>query len=575
MPLPQSSVEWPPEPFHRPYEAFERYDAWYSGDVEALGYLYAVNRLQKRTSVWGQVRRFFWGTPTPMTTTQRPVKMHVPVASEICRMAAQSVLSDMPGVRFYDGDHDTDDGQLDEATGKAATERLATLLDDGAHSALLEAAEYRSALGSVFLRVSWDKSINPDGPFITWAAPDSAVPDFRWGRLAAVTFWRELAPLEAKSGLYRLLERHEPGTIEYGLYQAGVKGQLGIRVPLTEHPDTAPLAALVDTQSVIRTGSDLLTAVYVSNGANQTWRKFPVICNLGRSDLASIEDILDSIDEVYTSWMRDIRLGKARIMVPKGLIQPGPAGQGAVFDNDQEIFTELGEQMGSLNPLAHGKGAVDSFIEEYQPNIRWKEHAQTIVHLLSKAYQGAGLSPQSFGDAGEVAVTATEVNSRSKLTSLSRNAALMRWRPALRHLYAALMDVDEFVFDGPGRKGALPDVEFSDADALDPKIVADTVLALVNAEAISLQTRIEQLHPDWDSAQVAAEGDRIREDYSMLPENKANLLWAAMADNGSATGGVDANSYGDKGVNVAADPTVAGPKPITRAPDQGPGTPGR
>jgi A118 family predicted phage portal protein len=542
---------WPPANLGNVLAGVERFDAWLTGDVDALSWLYATNRLQTSTSIWGQVRRFFWGTPTAQTTTQRPNKMHVPVAADIARMGAQVVFATMPDAHFGDMDGDADDTDLTTATGKAATERLTELLDDHAHSALLEAGELRCAHGGSYLKVAWDKDVVEDGPYLVAVATDCAVPTFRSGRLVSVIFWSDLAKLEGDGGSFKLLELHEKGRIQYGLYRGSSAKELGMPVPLTDHPDAAYLAELVDGDAGVPTGSDLITAVYIPwSKPNGRLRKDPAARDMGKSAFDGVEDLFDQIDEVYTSWMRDIRLGKARIVVPKGLLDVGAAGQGAIFDADREIFTELGEQVGSLNTSNSGKGSVDSFIKEFQPNIRYKEHMETLVHLLARTYQACGFSPQSFGEAGETEITATEVNARAGLTALTRQASVMYCRPELSHIFAALLDVDKFAFAGPGRGAALPDVEWSDSDKVDPKIIADTILALVNAEAISLYQRVKDQHTDWDDEQINAEADRIREDYSMLPENKANFLWAATAATGSATGGVDANSYGVKGVNV-------------------------
>jgi A118 family predicted phage portal protein len=576
MPLPDSDLQWPPEKFAHAFDAMARHDAWYSNDVEALGYLYSVTNLQQSTSLWGQVRRWFWGTPTPQLTTQRPNKMHVPVASSIAAMAANVVFSQMPDVRFGDNDdHDEDDEGLTAESKKAATKRIGEILDDRAHAMLLEAGELRFAHGGSFVKVAWDEEVSEDGPYLLTVAADAAVPTFRGRRLLSVIFWSELAPIEGDKFSYKLLEQHEKGRIEFGLYQGSSAKQLGVRVPLTEHPDTAYLADLVDADSAIVTGSKLLTAAYLPWARpNGRLRKDTGARDLGKSGLDGVEDLLDQIDEAYTSWMRDIRLGKARIIIPKGLIEAGPAGQGGIFDADREVFTETGEMVGSMNPQANGgKGAVESFIQMFQPNIRWQEHLQTVTHLLSRVYQAAGFSPQSFGDAGEVAVTATEVTARENLTTLTRQASIMYCRPELRDLFAALMDVDQRVFNGPGRGEALPDVEWPDTDTIDPKVIADTILSLVNAEAISLYERVAMQHQDWDAEQINTEVTRIREDYSMMPENKPGFLWAAAAGNGSDTGGVDANSYGVKGANTESmlppgqtDPQQTGTAPAAPKP---------
>jgi len=118
MTLPADGEYWPPTRWSTSLAALARYDAWYTDDLEALQYLYATTNLQQATSVWSQVRRFFWGSPTPQTTTERPVKMHVPVAATIARLGAQVLFSELPGVQFGDGDHDQDDQGLTGPQGK-------------------------------------------------------------------------------------------------------------------------------------------------------------------------------------------------------------------------------------------------------------------------------------------------------------------------------------------------------------------------------------------------------------------------------------------------------------------------
>lgn len=551
MTLPADGEYWPPTRWSTSLAALARYDAWYTDDLEALQYLYATTNLQQATSVWSQVRRFFWGSPTPQTTTERPVKMHVPVAATIARLGAQVLFSELPGVQFGDGDHDQDDQGLTGPQGKTVEERLVELLDDDAHAALIEADEYRNAHGGVFVKVAWNRDV-ADGPFLDVIATDAAVPTFTNGRLRSVIFWTQLASIDGDKNTYRLLEEHTVGRIEFALYQSRSSKTIGMRVPLTGHPDTEYLAAMLDDDSGITTGSTLLTAVYVPRSRpNGRLRRDPVARDLGRSAYDGVEDLFDRIDEAYTSWIRDIRLGRARIVVPKGFLTiPGP-GKGAVFDSDQEIFTPVGEQVGSLN-VGTGTGSVESFITMFQPNIRFKEHLETVTHLIAKAYQACGYSPQTFGDAGEVAVTATEVTARQSLTSLTRATGVMYWKPQLKKLYAALLDVDRHVFAGPGRGEALPNIEWSDSETIAPEVQARTLQALVLAEAVSLYTRVGMLHEDWDADQIDAEVDRIRNDLSMLPDPTMAHLWAAQADNGSITGGADFKSA----TGVVVDPTT-------------------
>lgn len=546
MPLPQNGAMWPPQQLRRAYETFEELDAWYTGDQDALGWLYSAASPKLKTSMWGQAKRRFWGTPNPLGTSQRPVKMHVGAASEVSRMSSQILFGQMPAVHFGDMDGDDDDKGLTAAQGEEATARLNEILDDAAHATILEGGEYASAHGGTYLRVVWDKDVVADKPFLGTVASDAAVPTFRHDRLVDVTFWSQLAPISGSNGVYKLLELHSRGRIEWGLYQSSSINTLGTLVPLTEHPDTTYLADVVDQNAGVDTGSNLLTAVYVPNlKPNGAWRKDPGASSLGRSDFADAIDLFDDLDETYTSLQRDFRLGKARAVVPKGFMKVGAPGQSATFNADQEFFVEAGEQVGSLNINAPSGTSAGSTITFMQPSIRTKDHLDKIIHITARIYQACGFSPQSFGDAGETAITATEVNAREKLTMLTRQAKLLYWRPALSALFAALMDVDEFIFAGPGRGKALPAIEFADAAAQDPKILADTLQALNTSEATSIRTRVAMLHEDWSGDQINAEVDQIKIDYSMLPDPTMKNLWAATAGNGSITGGVAPPSPND------------------------------
>ncbi len=547
MVMPTNNQVWPPISQNQIQDAYQRMDAWYSGDEEALSWLYSTNRLQSHTSLWGQVKRMFWGTPIPQQQSQRPVKIHVPLPAEIARMSAAQLFAEMPTTHLGDMDGDSDDKGLTSAKqGKVLSQSLSDILDDNAHAELLQAAELAAVFGGVYLKVEWDTTVD-DKPFITSVPPDNAIPTFGLGgHLQSVIYWTQLPPIDGVNLEYKLLEEQTPGRIEYALFEARDTHSLGVRVPLTTHPMTANIH--VDPQSGITTGSQLLTSVYIPNlRPNRTMRNVPAAYHLGRSDYAGAESLFDSIDEAYTSWMRDIRLGKARVFVNRDLLTIGKPGEGSVMNMDQEIFTPLNQAPGST--LNQSK-----MFETFQPAIRWQEHENTCQDLVERAYAACGYSAATFGSAGDVAMTATEAQAREKLTMLTRSSKMLYWRPQLRRLYAALMDVNQYVFNGPDRGQALPDVEFPDGASDAPSIVASTLNLLNQAESASIKTRVGMLHPDWDDEQVKDEVAQITQDYSMLPDPKESNLWAAVAANGSNTGGVAANSYG---IMASNNPTTA------------------
>ncbi len=558
MPLPSADTSWPPHTIDTPYRAHAIDDAWFTGNVAALETIYANPANQGGSQWFGGMRRWFHGTPNAMNQTQPPVKLHLSVPAEVSRMSAALLFGEMFSAKFeapaktQPAAKIPDAGQTDPPpTVKAdpyagLNARLEDLLDDSAHARFLEGGEYASAHGGSYLKVAWNRTLHPTGPFLVVAPSDTVVPEFQFGILTAATVWARLYPIAGQN--YLLLERHEPGLILYGLYESDEKQLLGHPVDLGAHPDAVALADIVDENDSIPTGSDLLTIQYLPNvKPNKAWRRDPLARNLGRSDYDGAYDVFDACDETFTSYMRDFRLGKARLTVPKGALTAGKSGQGATFNADQEVYVELGEDIGSLNPEGGQGTASPAAMQLFQPNIREQEHRDAIQQLKEWAYEACGYSSQTFGAAGDVAVTATEVTAREKMTILSRAAKILAARPPLMLLLAALIDVDRFVFGGIARPfGLLPTLEFPDAASDSPKVVADMLQSLNLSQSASIQTRVKMLHPDWDDAQIAAEVQRIRDDDSMLPDPSEKNLWAAVSESGSSTGGVQASSSGIK-----------------------------
>jgi hypothetical protein len=363
----------------------------------------------------------------------------------------------------------------------------------------------------VYLRPVYDKTI-ADRPWLDAVHADRAVPEFVWGRLAAVTFWRIVH--EEDGQVWRHLERHETGRILHGLYQ-GTKGKLGRPVPLEDHPATAGLASVVNDESYVETGYDGLDVAHVPNQLSRRWRANAALKDFGRSDLDGIETLMDQLDETYSSWMRDIRLGKGRIVVPDSYLQSNGPGRGASWNPDQEAFA-------GINALTRGDGMA---LTVAQFAIRVNEHRDTAEDLVNQILRSAGYSGQTFGLGGDVAVTATEVISKERRSMTTRGRKILRWRPALAHAVEALLAVDLAVFGG-GITPQRPNVEFEDSVQEDPLALANTVDVLRRAQAASTDTLVRMAHPEWDDTLVQEEVDRIQREQGMAVEDpmQAGLL---------------------------------------------------
>lgn len=506
MPLPSKGTAWPP--IHPAIRAdMEDWRAWLSANPDRLSYRYR-NRgtrtynsgqpgaLQNRPSqyrggVVGAMARWFWGEPTPLG--EKRAALHMPLARDIARTSSDLLYSEPPALKV-----------------KSTTtqERLEELMDAGFKRTLIASGETGAALGGAYLRIVWDADVR-DRPWISRVDADGAAPEFAHGDiLKAVTFWTVIGADGQR--IVRHLERHEPGLILHGVYE-GTEDNLGKPLDLGAFPQTQGF----QPERLLPAIGKRLAVSYIPNSmVAPDWLDVPGAAGLGTSDYQGSETFLSAIDETYTSWMRDIRLAKSRIIVPAGyLVSHGP-GQGATFE-DRDVYAPMNVPPNSDQPITLNQFA-----------IRHEEHRATIEELTSKVIRNAGYSGGTFGDdSSGPAVTATEIKARTarSMTTRLRKAELAAVGVAdIVEVYLMLLGSGMF----PGYTGVeveRPDVEFQDSVQDDIKTLAETAALLTQAEAASTEAKVALLHPDWDAKVQQEEVDRILKESGRLVEDPLTL----------------------------------------------------
>lgn len=499
MPLPEDKAPWPPLGHKKIFERLERSSAWYTGDPEELSRIYGgssvpvVNRpSQFRGGLVGAVSRMFWGQPIPINEPR--TKLHIPLAGDIATTSTDLLFSEAPALAADD---------------TATQDWLTEVIDDGLHTTLLEAGDVASGLGGVFLRLVWDRELSPR-PWLDAVHADSAIAEFRWGRLVAVTFW---TVIHADDDVYvRHLERREPGVILHGVY-VGDRDSLGKRVDPSAFPETAQYSG---DNAVVATVPGL-SAWYVPNmRPARQWRNLPAATGLGAADCAGVEPELDALDETWSSWMRDIRLGKGRVFVPESMLESSGPGRGAAWDPDREIYSTLA--------MLPSKDRSQLTLNQF--DIRVDEHERTADRLTQQIVRSAGYSAQSFGLTGDVAVTATEVNARERKSFVTRNKKIRYWLPALRGGTEMLLVMAKAM--GEKVTPQTPQVIFADSVSEAPEVTARTVQLLDAARSASIETRVRMVNPEWEDDEVTAEVKRIKDE---------NNIGKPVPDPGTFTGG--------------------------------------
>jgi hypothetical protein len=512
VPLPDGgNTPWPPKQTLAIDDDLRAWNAWYTGSPDKLAEVYGselgvygsnhrVRRffadVERQRGALGFLKRMFWSATTPEGELR--TKLHVPIASDISAVSADLLFAEPPSLTVVGGS---------DATQK----RLDFYVTDGMWTSAREGGERASAGGGAYGRIVWDDALRPR-PWITWSTQESVVPEWRWDQLSAATFWRVL-PTGGGKDVVRHLERHEPGAILHGVY-VGDGERLGRRVDLGGFPETSDIT--VDDGDAVVTGTKRLTCAYVPNmRPNRVWDDEPWATNLGRSDYQGVEGLMDVLDETWSSWMRDIRLAKARLIVPQHMLVTLGKGQGAKFDLDQEIFV----------PMDLGPQPERQFPELVQPEIRMADHRDTAAEILEQVVRNAGYSMQTLSGTGQVAQTATEVMSRERRSMLTRRRKINYMSPQLVHLIGTMLEIDVAQFGPDQVMVAEPRLEWPKAVFVDPMDTATTVQMLRDARVVSIETAVRMLHPDWSDKQIGEEIQRLERE-----EGIANRVPQAAGD---------------------------------------------
>lgn len=494
MPLPNDpKAPFPGAAWQRTFDRYAEHAAWYSGDPMRLAEVYG-SRLDGSTAASffmnynsspnGYSR--FWGR---QVRAERRTMLHMPIAGDISATSSSMLFAEHPQVRIPSAFGDSADMDSIEAQN-----RLIRILNaDSVYSKLLQASETCSAMGGVVIKINWDRDL-ADHPILSVAQVDNALPEFTHGRLTACTFFRVLH--DDGSTQLRLVEHHERGAILNALYR-GTHDQWGIQIPLDSLPETKDIAPVIETGI-----SDLLCRYIPNMRPNRQDRG----SELGQSDYSGAEGMMDSLDECWTSLIRDIRLGQGRIIAPESFLDVSKdASTGETFtsfDLDREAYV-------GLNSVADSGGSLRDQITLTQFEIRTEQHLKAANEIVQSIVTNAGYAPQTFGlqiegraDSG----TALNVRERKSLLTTSKKAEY--WRPAVEDLLDLMLRVDALHL-GSGVVPMRPVVEIQEGLQSDTAQLAKTIELLARAKAASVESRVRMLHPDWNHDQVQSEACQI------------------------------------------------------------------
>lgn len=489
--LPENGSAYPPENHKHIFRVYQEHNAWHTGDPAVLRKTYADVPQDYRP------RRYMFWTRKGATELQIDRhQLHVPLAGDIAQTSADLLFSEPPNFVIEDSDYSDTDKMNTQDWFNDLIRKC------GLKNKLLEAGEISSALGGVFLRLVWNTEFMKN-PTIQVVSPDRAIATFMYGQLVAVGYVTEYESPDGQN-FYRHIEHHEDGYIHHALYE-GTKSNFGVRVSLDRLEETA------DLLDEIRLPFDSLASVYVPN--QRPLRRLKGY-EYGRSDYDGIEGLFDAIDEAYTSWMRDIRLGKSRIIVPTEYLERRGRGRGATFDIDAEVFTGL-----EIDPNNENKG-----IQPVQFEIRHEQHKTTVMELIDRAVTAAGYSPQSFGiniEGRAESGTALKLRERKSFTTQGKKQRY--WTQPLEEILEKLQILDVELFSKQ-YKPIRPRIEWQDSVQQDVREAATVIESLHRAQAASLETKVRLLNPELSEEEVSEEVLRIATNFNLADQSVTDIL---------------------------------------------------
>lgn len=516
MPLPRENSRWPLPELAPAFDRYRFDEALWLNDTDTLRAMlaggspntaddYRHRAIARRGSILNLDRR--WHVAAQVPQGEKRTTLPVPIGANLASLSAGQLMAEPPAFRLI-----TQGENGPERVKGAQQDRLDVIANSAdAHMTLLEGAQITAALGDAVLKAVWDKS-DPDrlAPWFDVVGGDCALPEFNSaGRLVAVTLFQEYA--DGDNRVLRHFERHASGGIEHALYR-GTNISVGRIVPLGTVETLQPIAALPGTITdglvvIIPTGTARLTAAFWRNRPSKAWRRSGQLANLGRSDFEGIEPLLDAYSEAWGSMMRDVRLGKARAIIPRALLEGLGGGQGAIFDADREFFQQV-------DTLEDDGG--QNHAQMLQAEIRWEEHKQTLRGLRQELLDATGWAAASYGsdggDAGQGGgVTATEVTDRARKSETTRDEKALYFNQPANPFMRTLLELDAVLYPGQGSTVQPVElrIDFPDVSQVDPEKQARQFADLRNVDAISIEQTIRERRPNWDDDEVQTELDRI------------------------------------------------------------------
>lgn len=298
-----------------------------------------------------------------------------------------------------------------------------------------------------------------------------------------------------------------------------------IPVPLTTLDETADLVE----EFVFKGVKGMLAFEKPNKLPNNT---FPE-CQYGASDYSGAATAFDSLDEIWSEMVSEVRQNKTKRYVPSTMIRylTNHTGTDANIDNLDPFVENYVKIDGDPDQDAKNEILVTQISDKQESlQAKWRVAITTVLNI-------AGLSPYSIGITGleSVSASAESQQERNKTTLETRSKKLKLWKPFLEDVQKQTLAFNDWMLknlpitqddiDMPPLNFASCDVSVKFGDYIIER-QADKLTTWGNAKqqkVASTDTAVREIWPDWDESEVNKEVNIIRFEDGMGFDNPNNL----------------------------------------------------
>lgn len=338
-------------------------------------------------------------------------------------------------------------------------------------------------------------------PIIEFVSRRWTIPRFAGRFLVGATFVREIP--EGSSTVWRVLEDYGPGTIETQLWR-GTSSKLGDRRALSARPETADLPA----DQPVPTGLSDPACVFIPNTLDEDPTR-------GVSDYLGVVRAFFAINETLSVGQANVRSTGLKRLFVDGRYRNSrgnlPAGRD-IFWMDSALQDALGQGGGI-------KEAEYSF--EAAALKQWHDH------IVDLALTFAGVAPSSVARQMESghAMSGTALRLRMTHTLMEAAGTGRSWDRQMARLIRLAQLLDRSQFNRAwSAADKMPAFHRHDGLPRDTMEEAQETATLSTAGALSLDTKVRRVHPEWSDEQVAAEIQRIKDDQEAATQSATDQI---------------------------------------------------